>query len=73
MSEYPHRYQIGFLWWETKSGRQFIHWRTVSQEVFLRKYYRWADIRSRVIDVLAIFHAGDVQRFERQLFRALPA
>jgi hypothetical protein len=72
VSKYPHRYQIGFLIYETASGFQFIWWRTVSQRKFLRKYYKWVTVRSLSDDILSVFHGGDVQRFKRQFFRALP-
>jgi hypothetical protein len=72
VSSFEHRYQVGFLLGEIR-GYQIILWRNVSRSKFLLKYSRWVLIRAGAADVLAVFHAGDVQRFGRQVFRALPA
>jgi hypothetical protein len=65
VERWKHRYQLGFF----LLGR--IWWRTVSREKFLREYYLHVSTKSHPLDILAVFHAGDVQRFRRTAFRAL--
>jgi hypothetical protein len=80
----PYQYQVGFLLWEReiKKGppsewylKPFIWWRNVDRKGFLRRYYDtgFVSMISHPEDVLAVFHAGDVQRFGRKHFRALKA
>jgi hypothetical protein len=82
VSTFEHRYQVGFLLFEFDRdnpinaflpSNQIIIWRTVTSSRFLRKYSKRVLIRAAAADVMAVFHAGDVQRFGRQCFRALPA
>lgn len=79
-----YNYQVGFLLWEReiKKGspadwylKPTIWWRRKTKQGFLRAYYDtgFVSMSSHPEDVLAVFHAGDVQRFGRKVFRARKA
>jgi hypothetical protein len=82
---HEYNYQVGFVLWERMARwkgcpndeylKATIWWRSVSKKKFLRKYFDsgMVSMISHPEDVLAVFHAGDVQRFGRRVFRVLKA
>lgn len=76
---WPRKYFVGRLlftlpyWVPRWGGKQIVWWRKVRQDKFLSRYYNGnITARSHPEDVLALFHAGDIQRFGDILFRSDP-